>query len=1149
MRVWPGELNLRASHTLLVLMVAYCCVAPSRAVAQETLQQGKPLIRLLPGGRTTSFTIQLMPEEFVDIALEQRGAVLSATSFDPEGQEMMEMDFPGGGFGPIFLSIIAARAGDYKLNIRSVNSWANPYDYSVMIRSLRIATPNDRALNAAQLKFSQARKDFRNGKFNEALEGYQNSLKDWQSQNDRHWQAVTQYALAELHRNRNKNEYKARLNETITILDLEELPDDWRLLASAFNDLGNIYSREHKEEEAINTINKALKLFADHGDRRGQASALGNLGAHYYNTGNFSLARDLFEKAAEFRRAENDKPGAANLVNNLAPISDKLGDTVQALTFATKALSDWQQVTELRPDDRSRIAAVLTNIAIANDKLGRWDEAFEFYEKALNEYDPADSARAQPLDAQGELYAALGDFAKARECYEEALKIIAAAGIPDLNLKAGILVHRGQLHMAEGEINAALADFEEAHRIATEPRRLANVLINLGDALAVKGSIAKTVEIYEKALKLQIENKDQRGQALALQKRGESRARLRRTNDALDDFNQALAFWKAVKDRRGEAATLNNIALAERDRGNFEAALARSAEAIQIIESLRSAISNRQLQTSYFAGQDNFYELNVDLKMQFALKEKRPDYLAAALESAEKSRARVLLDILNEAALSRGEATNDSTSPVAKLKQDQAALLTRLSAKVDARTKLLSVAHLPKQIEFLDIEIKQLNDAADALDTKIRSLDPRFAGLTKPQPAKLKEIQDQLDSDTALIEYFLGESRSYVWLITRDSIDGYQLPPRAEIENLARRAYESLSARGGEYKSPEERNARITKADSDFADSSARLSEMILSQIGSRLGQKRLVVVPDGALQNLPFGVLPAPRNSSSELAGSQALIASHEMVSLPSASVLVLQRRELARRKPAPLALAVLADPVFDAKDSRVAEAMLKTKSRKPASNLPPLTTISSFQSRAMNALGEGGGIRRLPYSSREANDIIAAAGSKQTFKAVDFDASRTTAMSPDLSRYRIVHLATHGIMNLSHPELSGVLLSMIDERGKPTNGFLGLSEIYNLNLPADLIVLSACETGIGKEIRGEGLIALTRGFMHAGAERVVASLWKVDDQATAILMGEFYRQMFENNLKPANALRVAQLKLSQQPAWRKPHFWAGFVLQGEWR
>jgi CHAT domain-containing protein len=156
---------------------------------------------------------------------------------------------------------------------------------------------------------------------------------------------------------------------------------------------------------------------------------------------------------------------------------------------------------------------------------------------------------------------------------------------------------------------------------------------------------------------------------------------------------------------------------------------------------------------------------------------------------------------------------------------------------------------------------------------------------------------------------------------------------------------------------------------------------------------------------------------------------------------------------------------------------------------------------------------------------------------------------MNPRLAQYRIVHLATHGIMDPKNPELSGMLLSMLDEKGKEQNGYIGLSEIYNLKLPADLVVLSACETGTGKQIRGEGIIALTRGFMYAGAERLVASLWRVDDQATAELMALFYEEMLVHKLKPAAALREAQQKLSQQTKWKNPHFWAGFVIQGEWR
>jgi CHAT domain-containing protein len=166
-----------------------------------------------------------------------------------------------------------------------------------------------------------------------------------------------------------------------------------------------------------------------------------------------------------------------------------------------------------------------------------------------------------------------------------------------------------------------------------------------------------------------------------------------------------------------------------------------------------------------------------------------------------------------------------------------------------------------------------------------------------------------------------------------------------------------------------------------------------------------------------------------------------------------------------------------------------------------------------------------------------------------LDFAASKPAATSGTLSQYRMVHLATHGLLDSEHPELSGVVLSMVDEKGTTVDGFLRLEDIYNLNLPADLVVLSACQTGLGKEMRGEGLIGLTRGFMYAGAPRVVVSLWSVDDRATAELMKRFYRAMLVDKLRPAAALRSAQMELRNESQWSPPYYWAGFVLQGEWK
>ena len=169
--------------------------------------------------------------------------------------------------------------------------------------------------------------------------------------------------------------------------------------------------------------------------------------------------------------------------------------------------------------------------------------------------------------------------------------------------------------------------------------------------------------------------------------------------------------------------------------------------------------------------------------------------------------------------------------------------------------------------------------------------------------------------------------------------------------------------------------------------------------------------------------------------------------------------------------------------------------------------------------------------------------------FEALDFRANRATATSDELSNYRIVHFATHGLLNSEHPELSGLVLSLVDEQGRPQDGFLRLHEIFNLRLPAELVVLSACQTGLGKEIKGEGLVGLTRGFMYAGAARVVASLWQVNDAATAELMKRFYHRMLKDGMRPAAALRAAQIEMWKKPQWQSPFYWGGFVLQGEWK
>ena len=377
--------------------------------------------------------------------------------------------------------------------------------------------------------------------------------------------------------------------------------------------------------------------------------------------------------------------------------------------------------------------------------------------------------------------------------------------------------------------------------------------------------------------------------------------------------------------------------------------------------------------------------------------------------------------------------------------------------------------------------------------------------------------------------------------MTKTAISSYELPGRAEIEGAANRLRVLLTApQPAQGETFEERQARVKEAEERYWQEASLLAEALLGPAAARLGAKHLLIVADGALQYVPFSALPEPGGGE-----PAPLMLKHEVTFQPSASALATLRRETAGRAHAPKAVAVFADPVFEKDDSRLAPG---GESLTAAAQQPTGETEVHRALRDVNVAEAGGHIPRLLASRDEAEAIMGVTPVGGGLKAVGFEADKATATGPALSQYRIIHFATHGILDSEHPELSGLVLSLYDKHGQRQDGFLRLNDIYNLELPADMVVLSACNTGLGKDVRGEGLIGLTRGFMYAGSPRVVASLWKVDDEATAELMRHFYRQMLQGKKSPAEALREAQIAVWRQKRWRAPYFWAAFVLQGEY-
>jgi CHAT domain-containing protein len=668
-------------------------------------------------------------------------------------------------------------------------------------------------------------------------------------------------------------------------------------------------------------------------------------------------------------------------------------------------------------------------------------------------------------------------------------------------------------------------------RAAQDHRGLSITLSNIGNCYYHLGDNAKALDFYTQSLVYMREVGNKYYTAAVLNHTGLVYRSLRDYATALRYFNEALELRRIAGDHRGIAVTLADIAYLERDSGNLLEARKRIEEALAEVELVRLNVASTQLRASFFASVQQYREFYIDLLMRLHKDKPSEQLERIAFNASETGRARSLLQLLSEASSKINHGID------ASLLERKRELAELIDTKAQSQMELLSGKHTEQEAEAVRKEMSALTTELEQLEGRIRESSPQFTALVQPVPLKLEEIQQNiLDPDTLLLEYSLGEERSFVWAVTPGSIKTFELPKRAVIESAARRVYELITARALNVhrETLQQRRTRFELADVEYSNASLALSRIILGPVSAELRGKRVLIVSDGVLQYIPFAGLPDPAATD-----ARALVVDHEVVVAPSASVVGLLRQETAKRKPASKMVAVLADPVFSNGDPRVAAARLGR----------PAPIDKSTSTYALRSAEPGvDGLRRLRFSRQEADEIARLAGNSK-LEAVDFAANRKLATSGELGQYRVVHFATHGIINNLHPELSGIVLSLVDENGQPQNGFLRLYDLYNLKLSADLVVLSACQTALGKEIRGEGLVGLTRGFMYAGAPRVIASLWQIDDRASAEFMKRFYEAMLLQKLQPAAALRAAQVSMSQDPRWHQPHYWAAFTIQGEWK
>ena len=1089
-------LRLRGvTFAFLILAALLCGAAQPPSTPGPSLTDGLVLERDLKGGETHVYPVGLQAGQFLRVRVQEDGIDLSVHLLDPRGAEVTGVDGLIGGHSDEDLATVGTASGLYRIEVRAP-AQAAPGRYRLRVEGPRSATDRDgihsMAVKAVWDAISETGTDQEAAR--RQVRSLERALPLWSRLGETRRAAETLYLLAHIRSHlpdtaeQTAADYQASAALWGSQPDREAHNLQWRALNSA----GQILKRLGRPDEARRLYEEALAVAHGMEDLHNQATSLNNLGLLDCDQGDPRRGiASLTESLEKAREIQERKIQASDLIN-LAFAYEQLQDTQKALQYELEAL---ELARALR--DQGFEAAALNNLGATYVSLGDWETAIKYFRQALplNRQLGERSNEAKTFINIGDALQRLQRFSEAGQTFAQALAL--GQEIKDPEIQTAALRNQAFLFVKLHQPAQALAPAQQALQLAQGfPEREVNALYALGTAHRELGELQPAREM----------------------------------------LGRALSLARALGDRSREAEIGLALARAERSGGDLQAALDRTRSTIEIIESIRTRVLDPRLRTSFLATKQDYYDFLIDSLMPGPGEPPAGSRVTEALQVSERARARSLLDILSES----GADIRKGVDPA--LVERERRLRDQVNARDRYRFRLLAEEKPDRRkLEDADRQLEETLDEYSRVQADLRAGSPSYAALTQPQPLSVAEIQAQvLDGRAVLLEYALSAKRSFLWVVTPDSVRSFELPDRDRIEKTARRYYELLTARN--ERRPAE-SLQAWKQRLDGADAEARrvghdLSRLLLSPAERLLGDRPLLIVADGALQYVPFAALPIPSSGA-------PLVTRHEVVSLPSASALAVLRREVHGRPRAPKTLAIFADPVFQRTDPRLTHR----PDRLDRMSLASKATRGWSPSDERQAGGERPSFRRLPSSRKEAETLASLVPRDQLFLAVGFDASRAKATSPELAQYRNVHFATHGVLDSRRPELSKLVLSLYDEKGKPEDGFLRLNDIYSLHLDAGLVVLSACQTALGREIRGEGLVGLTRGFMDAGAARVLASLWSVEDRATAELMGSFYRSMLRQGLSPAAALRQAQIKMASSPGRQSPYFWAGFSLQGEWR
>lgn len=1092
-----GTLFLGCASAPLALSPVPTAPIPASLPAEPPrLEKGTPVEREIHEGETHEYRILANAGDYARVTVDQTKVDVAVRLVGPAGEEIATADGVGGRKEPELLSWIAEAGGDWRLQV-GVHGAAGSGVYKISLEDLRPSRTGDSERLQAERIFTEAShlRALRDSEsLRKAAAKFEESLALWQKAGDPASEIETLNRIGAIDRFLGETEAALALSQRA--LSLAIAVGDREGEAKARNNLGIARHQLGQGQEAVKDLEAALHLWETLGKSEQAATTSYSLGVVQFSLGEMESALSAYEHALEIRRAAGNEETQAEILTGIASIYRDRGEGDKALELYAQALDLSRKV-----QDQVAEAYVLHNMAHTYVGQGDFQKALDLYAAARA---LAQTFGDRPLEAWllyslGATSLHLGDTDRALKYYELSLQIYREAG--GKAWEAYVLRDIGWVYQVLEKPEMALEQYSKAYAVSREAenrRGEAMSLYGMGRANIDLKRPAEAVGFLDQALARYRDTEDAIGEINCLLDLGRAYEALGENTKALAHLQRAVELSRQHKALMTQASAQAALAKFNRSVGNLAAASTAIEEALKIIESVRPKVASQRQRVSFFASRRDYYDFYIDLQMQLHKEDPAGSHLTAAMAASERARARALLDILSEGKVD----LRHGVDPELKKREEEVA--NRITLLQNQFLDNLSLGG--SRAARIETDLDRAEQEQEEIEWQIKRDHPRYASIQAPEILPPERIQRMLDGRSAFLEYSVGRESSYLFVATADRLQGYRLPA---VNELAEKV-DNLRAL---IQEPGRRNQ------ARFVEAAHRLYELLIAPAEGMLQHKsRLIISPDGPLLLLSFEALLTssempPGGGYEDLA---YLIRERSISYIPSASVFAElgSSGQAARRAMSPeLSFLGFADP--DYKSAASGESSER--------ELSPIGLAS---------------LRPLPGSRREVEQVagLFARGLAKTYFDGEVVKDKIRNNS-EVSRAERIHFAVHGFLNESRPELSGLVLS---------DGLLSMDEIFNLELNADLVVLSACETALGQNVKGEGLIGISRALLYAGAAGVVVSLWQVADDSTPEFMLNFYRELNRSGDK-AGALRLAKLKFIGEANNAHPYYWAPFILIGQ--